>query len=123
MNKREIISNFIFYVLGLFVGAMLISVITAKECHAASKWPKGLDITEVSHVRQHLEYDAEPTISILQGSDRNTSLVVVTWPDGKVDKLLYNNRDADRSEVYGKWFEDRLTDYERRQTPRGRVGL
>lgn len=61
----------------------------------------------------HADYRTEPSISNYQGSVPGTSVIVVTWPDGKVDKLVY--KDVDKSvDVYVKWFNERYDEYEKR---------
>ena len=76
-----------------------------------------LDITKTVHESNRLNYaEEDPSISILQGSDKTTSVIVVTWPDGVVDKLVYKNAESDRVNEYGKWLNDRSEEYKTRNS-------
>lgn len=57
----------------------------------------------------------EPIISNFQGSDPKTSVIELIWPDGKVERLLYKNKDVDDgNKGYVKWFHERCDAYEAR---------
>ena len=58
----------------------------------------------------------EPIISVFQGSEKGTSIVEVIWPDKRVEKLLYKDDDAEKTDNKGKtgyqnWFHDRYQAY------------
>lgn len=54
----------------------------------------------------------EPIISNFQGSEPGTSVIEVIWPDGKVEKLVYKDKDVENGATsYIKWFRDRMDAY------------
>lgn len=54
----------------------------------------------------------EPIISNFQGSEPGTSVIEVVWPDGKVEKLVYKDKDVENGATgYIKWFRDRMDAY------------
>lgn len=52
----------------------------------------------------------EPQISIYQGSEPKTSVIVVVWPDGVKETLKLQNN----AQGYTTWFEQRYDAYEKR---------
>jgi len=61
----------------------------------------------------------EPIISNFQGTKTGTSVIEVIWPDGKVEKLLYKDKDVENgSKGYVKWFCNRCREAERRTKER-----
>ena len=56
----------------------------------------------------------EPAISNYQGSESGTSVIVLEWPDGKVEKFIYKNKDSG-STNYLTWFNERYDAYEARK--------
>lgn len=84
--------------MALFAYLTMMAVMTAQKAHAV---------------------DAdEPAISNYQGSDPTTSVVVLEWPDGVVEKLLYKNKDQYTDQFdknLHEWFQDRKEAYLKRQ--------
>ena len=54
----------------------------------------------------------EPAISIYQGTELGTSVIVLQWLDGKTERLVIKNGDT---QVYLNWFNDRLNAHESRK--------
>ncbi len=102
--------------LGLVMMIIVLCISLISQCAHANSWPKNLDITEFVNKITHADLvNDEPSIDILSGSDRNTSVIVVTWPDGVVDRLVYNNKDSGKFNKFREWIEDRAEAYEKRK--------
>lgn len=54
--------------------------------------------------------DEEPAISVYQGTERGTSVVVLQWMNGKTERLVIKNGDK---QGYLLWFNERLEAHER----------
>lgn len=62
-----------------------------------------------------LDQTSEPRISVFQGTEKGTSVIVVTWPDGVTERLKYNDKDVTSGETgYLNWFNDRYEAYKKR---------
>ncbi len=53
--------------------------------------------------------DNEPKISIYQGTEKGTSVLVLQWPNGKIERLVF--KDSDK-QGYLLWFNERLDSHE-----------
>ena len=59
---------------------------------------------------------AEPEISIYQGTEKNTEVLVLEWPDGTKDKLVYKTTDIKSgSDAYINWFNDMYNKHEEKK--------
>jgi len=64
----------------------------------------------------YTDYQDVPRIDIYQGTTPGTSVIVVTWPDGVVDKLKYKDKDVKAGkDGYIQWFNERYEAYEKRK--------
>lgn len=52
----------------------------------------------------------EPSIDILQSSEKGKSIIVLTWDNGKKDSLLVKDVDL-KSRTVVDWFNDRLLEH------------
>lgn len=60
--------------------------------------------------------EEEPNISIYQGTEKGTSVLVVEWPDGIRERLLYKDHTITvKDNTYIRWFNDRYDAYEKRR--------
>lgn len=53
--------------------------------------------------------DEEPAISVYQGTEKGTSVIVLQWMNGKTERLLFKNGDK---HGYILWFNERLREHE-----------
>ncbi len=53
----------------------------------------------------NLTLKEDPAISVYQGTERGTSVIVLQWPDGKTERLVIKNGDK---EGFLVWFNERL---------------
>lgn len=52
----------------------------------------------------------EPSIDILQSTEKGKSMIVLTWDNGKKDRLLVKDVDI-KSRYVIEWFRDRLAEH------------
>jgi len=72
-------------------------------------------VTCLCTAASYTNYQAAPLIDIYQGTTPGTSVIVITWPDGVVERLVYKNKDVKNgSDGYLKWLQDRYDAYEER---------
>lgn len=55
----------------------------------------------------------EPAISIYQGIEKDTSVVVLQWPSGRTERLVIKNKDLKKGSMI--WLNDRLNEHESRE--------
>ena len=78
-------------VLFLLVTAFSVGMLLASMAKAESKAP----------------YIREPLISIYQGTEKDTSVLVLQWPSGKIERLVIKNSDM-KAGKHVEWFKERV---------------
>lgn len=75
--------------------------------------------SSLAHNKSFEDTTQEPQISVYQGSQPGTSVIVVKWPDGVVERLLYKNKDVAKGDTgYVTWFNQRYEAYLKRSGKR-----
>lgn len=54
-----------------------------------------------------------PDISIVQGSEKGKSVLIIKWEDGSEDSLVYEDKVEGKKLV--EWFNDRCDEHEKKQ--------
>lgn len=56
----------------------------------------------------------EPEISVYQGSEKGSSVLVLTWPNGNTQKLVFKDTYLNNgTEDFMKWIDQRINEYNR----------
>lgn len=63
----------------------------------------------------HAKIEVQPEVSIVHGSERGTSVLVLTWPKGATDLLICKDKELESNKKnLFKWVEERTDDYNRK---------